>query len=147
MTDPVRIQVGIKLDKNIPVTYDFLRSVVATWADGDKLPRGIHIVYIRWINNVRRNLSLAVWKDSRDKGQSLQGARSTLRGLLRTIQLEFFNTPKKQERPPTIQKKRPKKTVRKQKPKTARKAKKRSSGSASRKLQHVRQGKGVRKTK
>ena len=95
MTDPVRIQVGVKLDKNIPVTYDFLRSVIASWADGERLPRGIHIVYIRWINNVRANLRLARWKDSRDNAQSLQGARSTLRGLLRTIHLEFFSTPKK----------------------------------------------------
>ena len=143
MTDPVRIQVGIKLDKNIPVTYDFLRSVVATWADGNKLPKGIHIVYIRWINNVRRNLSLAVWKDSRDKGQSLQGARSTLRGLLRTIQLEFYNTPKKQEPKPKIEKRRPKKPAKKKsKKKTVGKSKQRK-----RKLQHVRKGKGVRKTK
>ena len=136
MTDPVRIQVGVKLDKNIPVTYDFLRSVVAAWADGARLPRGIHIVYIRWINNMRRDIRLARWKDSRDSGQTLKGARETLRGLLRTVRLEFFHTPKKQEAPPAIEKRRrPKpKRVRKKKP-------------APRKLQHVRKGKGVRKRK
>ena len=145
MTDPVRIQVGVKLDKNIPVTYDFLRSVIASWADGERLPRGIHIVYIRWINNVRANLRLARWKDSRDNAQSLQGARLTLRGLLRTIHLEFFSTPKKNTQEikagrfevQRIEKRKPekvKKNMARKKP-------------AKHKLRHVRKGKGVRKTK
>lgn len=142
MIDPVRIQVGIALDKNIPVTYDFLRGIVASWADGGKLPRGIHIVYIRWINNVRANLRLARWKDSRDKGQSLAGARATLRGLLRSVDLEFFNTPKESKPEPFIQKRKPEGSSKKSKPKkVARKKPKK------RKLQHVRKGKGVRKTK
>lgn len=143
MTDPVRIQIGIKLDKNLPVTYDFLRSVVAAWADGKKLPRGIHIVYIRWINNVRRNLALARWKDSRDSGQSLQGARSTLRGLLRTVRLEFTDIPKEVKKPVVEVE-----VIKKRKPSTnPRKAKKkiRKPRPAKRKLQHVRKNKGVRK--
>ena len=131
--DPVRIQVGIRLSKDAPVTYDFLRGVIAHWVDGGTLPRGIKITYVRWINPVRATRGLAAWKDSRDKDQSLQGARATLRGLLRSVHLNIEIRGGSQPAPVKI-KKRP--TKKKKKP--AQKQKKR-------KLQRVRKDKGVRK--
>jgi hypothetical protein len=130
--DPVRIQIGIRLAKDAPVTHEFLRSVIVHWAEGDRLPRGIRIVYVRWINPRRTSSALAVWKDSRDSDQSLQGARTTLRGLLLSGKFSFeigFKKPPKTKI--TIVKKK--------------RAKKKVAKSRKRKLQHVRKNKGVRK--
>jgi len=142
--DPVRIQVGIRLLKDAPVTHEFLRLVIMQWANTGKLPKGIKIVYVRWINPRRAAASLAVWKDSRDSDQSLEGARTTLRGLLRAGHFTFsvgFN-----RFPPKVKIKIIKRKAAKKRSRRAVKAyKKADKKPKKRKLRDVRKNKGVRK--
>jgi|ERR1700674_683715 len=140
--DPVRIQIGIRLKKRAPITYDFLRGVVAHWADGGKLPRGIQIVYVRWINPVRARVSLAKWKDSRDSGQSLQGARKTLRGLLQSTYLNISFPEDGTSAKPVFKRQPIRKTKTFKRKPTTRKAVKKQK---KHKLRNVRRSKGVRK--
>lgn len=93
--DPVRVQVAIKVPKikgiKKLITPEFLQRAMEQFVETGEPPTGIEIKTIRWINPVRKNDALAVWKSSDDDGESIENARATLRGLLRQLRYTFQN--------------------------------------------------------
>lgn len=78
--DPVRVQIAVGGKKPIGVrmTRALMDEIIEQWVSSGKLPRGLKITSVRWINPKRANSSLARWKEATTPGQ-IRKARRTLR--------------------------------------------------------------------
>jgi len=78
--DPVRIQVAVGGKKPIGVrmTRALMDDIIEQWVRTGRLPKGLKITSVRWINPQRSNKSLARWKEATTTA-TIRKARKTLR--------------------------------------------------------------------
>jgi hypothetical protein len=78
--DPVRVQIGVGGKKPIGVrmTRELMDDIITQWIETGRLPKGLKITDVRWINPKRSDTSLARWKEATTPGQ-INKARRTLR--------------------------------------------------------------------
>lgn len=78
--DPVRVQIAVGGKKPIGVrmTRELMDDIITQWVESGRLPKGLKITQVRWINPKRADKSLARWKEATTTGQ-INKARRTLR--------------------------------------------------------------------
>jgi hypothetical protein len=74
--DPVEFQFGIKTKAK--VSKEAIDEAIKYWALNGRAPRGFRMSYVRWRNPVRKDESLAVWKEETTPA-GIAHARTTLR--------------------------------------------------------------------
>jgi hypothetical protein len=82
--DPLDVEVFIRVrqpkvkGKVVEISNKVLQQAMTEWFVTGKLPPGIEVFEMRWRNPARRSQELRGWRSTKDAGQTMEAARTTL---------------------------------------------------------------------